>query len=409
MLTKFTQASEKNKNLHGIEKSPILIEFEHTKESINKRIAYYKIHISFTSVKNAQQFFNIMENHLPLILKDNRVIIGTSNLIGVIALPPECNFPKFQAPFINFKDLDMAEQFYIFIKERGSWKSNTQISLVEGKEGENNKFIFFRELLKPNCSIENRKKTYEEAVHHSVFVILILIEFSRIFPNELALVIGIDIFKSLSRKNDSLCEIINLTNQFKLPKESFEQPYKKIDCEIKYSLCEDMVFNENPHYITTPLYKIHLVCSKEQDAIILKKNMDKALTELYVEIENNEVRINPIYFRRATEIPTPIKSINAVNGTIKLIFLDSSEAATFISFVNITSFNVDLCGNQLHFPELNPVSQANSGENNFAKNLVKKSLFFDSNEEIVKTSFSKSFPVDAKNRSCEISSGMFFQ
>ncbi|MBA2657154.1 MAG: hypothetical protein H0U70_09275 [Tatlockia sp.] len=402
MLKKYEIIHEKYKDLHSIEKSPLLIEYEHTPESINQNIAFYRIHISFISEKNAKEFFSVMENHLPLSLRSNRVIIGTDKDYGVLPVSPNWRGSTFQAPFINFKDPDTAEQFYFFIQGRVSWKLNTSITCFEKREGEDNQFVYFRSLLEPDCSIEHRSRIYKEAVTHCVFVILILKEVGSHFPSDLALLIGINLLNSLSRPNDHLRQAINRTKRFKLPDEPFEQPYQRINCTIKYSLFEDNFICNEPLYKTRPLYNINLICSNDQEAILLKKNMDKALTEFSVVVEGHEARVQPIFLRRVDDASSGVSTVvfSKQNG-ISLSFLDSLEAATFISFVNILSCKVETFGDQIFFPEL--ISRKTNEEKRSVKNLGNNSLFSGASGRPRETDIRNEAPKEKNTNSWEMS------
>ncbi len=270
------------------------------------------------------------------------------------------------------------------------------------KEGEDNQFVYFRALLQPDCSIEHRSGTYKEAVNHCVFVILILKEVGSYFPNDVALLIGINFLNSLSHANDHLRQIIDRTNQFKLPNELFEQPYKRIDCTIKYSPFADNFICNEPQYKTRPLYNIHFICSNEQDAIRLKKNMDKALSEFSVIVDGHEARIQPIFLRIAEDAGSGVSTIvfSEQNG-ISLRFLDSMEASTFISFVNILSCKVETFGDQIFFPEL--ISKKTNEEKRLVKNLGNNSLFSGASERPQETDIRNEVPDEKNTNSWEMS------
>ncbi|MBA2657952.1 MAG: hypothetical protein H0U70_13360 [Tatlockia sp.] len=357
---------EKYKNLHSLEKTPLLIEYEHSPESLDQDVANYRFHISFTNEKTAQDFFKIMGNHLPLSLKSNRVIVGTDEESGVIPAPSAWHF---QCPFINFKDADTAEQFYFFIKERISWKDNTSITCFErhkpggGKIENNNFFVYFRGLLQPDCSIEHRKKIFDDCL----FAILLL---NANLHSDLVFHIGL-LYLQCKYTQPDLRQSITNTSQFRVPQEHFSQPFKKISCKIEYSFFSEHVIKDGIRYGSNQ-YNIHLICSDKQEAVILKKNMDKALTKFGGVLENNVVTIEPSFDDR----PRVCFELNNRLIDFVLKFWDCYEAKTFDSFVNFNSTKVILENDCIRLPgwEPNNVKKINT-------NLAKNSIFAENGRQ----------------------------
>ncbi|MBA2651697.1 MAG: hypothetical protein H0U73_05470 [Tatlockia sp.] len=362
--------------LARLENSRIYIEHEHKKNDENKNVAKYSVHISFTSDEEALAFYSIMENHLPLSLKENRIIIATEGSLGVHT---NVSFKSSFFPFVylNFNDSAVATEFALFLKR--VYKNFDQTKFPEAYyHGDHVRFL---NLLQPNFSIEHRKRINNEALNRSFIVFLLLKDLKACLPNELTLLIGLNVYHSILNRT------FEINKHFKLPLEQFKQPYKKIDCEITYS-----AFNYDS-WGAPLLYDVHLICSNAKEAAKLKKYVDKALTRIDFTLENNELIIHPSFLKKDKRknsytgcIYSSDKSKDKIN--IGIQFGSPAEAATFDSFVNITSFKASLNKQQLCFE---PCTSLNLSERKKSANLPGKNSLFFKNEQGKKPNVQKSF------------------
>ena len=294
---------------------PIWIEFEQKTGRDLKNI--FLIHISFPTEKEARELFPIMTKEwlLPLTLKENRVIIS-SDVIEIKSVAGQC----FR---INFDKNSDAKNFFDFIElARKNWDKsipNIDTCFVDH-------FVYLGGFLHPYYSIANRKSAHDQLVNRCIFKLLELNNLGFL-PEDLSLLIAMYIY-NLSASD--------ISKQFKVPQDLFEQPYQKIDCDIKYSHFNQIDDGGNPQY------KVHLICSNDNDAAILAKNLEKSGIKLRYFQKKNEIVVKPLYcghkkFKeiiKANSGTFSTLSKNTGETIIGIKFKKPDEAATFNSFVN---------------------------------------------------------------------------
>ena len=262
---------------------PIYMEYEKQDSSKGPN---YLLHISLPGNEQAIELFSLMKNRwsLPVSLIDNRIIISEEKHFGVIEYPQ--SYHKETHIFLAFQDEDHAEEFHDLIASSISNDLGI-LPIMTHETG----FITFHDLLHPNFSIEKRKRIYDQVVDQFLISMLASKNFSDHFPNELSLLIGLNIFNLCFSNSNYQKRAIAITRQFKLPQNKiFQQLYKKIDCGISYSLSNEKDKDGNPQF------KAHLICINENEAMLLKKNIENLGTRFVHEINHNEIIIDQLYY-----------------------------------------------------------------------------------------------------------------
>ncbi len=329
------------------EVSNIYIEYEQTKEAIHD--IDYLIHFSIQTNQEAEKLFLRMKESwgLPVRIKKNRIILSTFMQFG-ISLQRASNINE-TCLAIDFRESIHAQEFYNLIKSANANSINSirlpKITLSTGCR------VDFPDLLHPNYSLANRKTSVDETINQCSFIAWALTQ--KDFPNDLSLLIALNFFNVLSKTN----HFLEITKQFKLSNEIFEQPYNKIDCTIRYSLAESKGKNNKFQF------NIHLVCSNNEEAFLLEQNIKKAKigTLENVERENKEIKILP-YYQKTYEIgPNNYghMSIHLHSGSYTIIDEKTREmkvdikfrgpigAAFLNSFVNFKPHNANLRKNTI--------------------------------------------------------------
>jgi hypothetical protein len=302
------------------DKTEIYIEYEQTKEAIHN--IDYLIHFSLQTNEEAEKLFIRMKESwgLPVRIKKNRIILSTFIQFGTSLQRASATNEACLA--INFRKSIQAQEFCNLVKSANANSINSirlpKITLPTGCR------VDFPDLLHPNYSLANRKKSVDETINQCSFISWALTQ--KDFPNDLSFFIGLNFFNLLSKTN----HFLEITNQFKLSNEIFEQPYQKIDCTIRYSLAESKGKNDKFQF------NIHLVCSNNEDAFLLEQNIKKAKigTLENVERENKEIKILPYYQKIHTNEPNNYGHMSAHmhSGSYTIIDKKTGEIKVGINF-----------------------------------------------------------------------------